>query len=81
MHERSARRLKRVTIETHENHGDENPDRPLIDQTPGRPSGRSTEQQAQARLQTNETPTNKFTSGAFFFFLPTRPKLVATQQL
>jgi hypothetical protein len=47
----------------------------LIDQTrDGRPSGRSTEQEAQARFQTNETPTNKFTSGAFFFFSSDAPE-------
>jgi hypothetical protein len=58
------------------------PGRLPIDQTrDGRPSGRSTEQHAQARFRTNETPTNKFASGEFFFFLPKRPKLIATQQL
>jgi hypothetical protein len=73
--------LTRATIETQETMGTKTGP-PVIDQTrDGRPSGRSTEQEAQARFQTNETPTNKFTSGAFFFFLPTRPNLIATQQL
>jgi hypothetical protein len=38
------------------------------------PGRHSTEQQAQARFRTDETPTNKPTSGAFFFISSNAPE-------
>jgi hypothetical protein len=47
----------------------------LIDQIRDkRPRGRSTEQHAQTRFRTNETPTSKFTSGELFLFSSDAPE-------